>query len=227
MTKTFFIVVLPHGLTKWLNYLVKTMNTVQQILDAARKLFMVKGLEGTRMQEIADEAGINKALLHYYFRSKDKLFARIFDEAFQKILPSMAVALDRADNVQAFVRFFVPNYIKILNDMPFLPQFVIHELAQNPSRIAGMMQVKKFPLQKLDVLLVQSIERGEVRQIATEHFLINMLSMTIFPYMARPIMEAVVFQNDKERYAQFLNERAQEVIKTILLSLRIENETNS
>ncbi len=202
------------------------MNTEQQILDAARKLFMIKGLEGTRMQEIADEAGINKALLHYYFRSKDKLFARIFDEAFEKILPSMTVALERADNVPEFVRFFVPNYIKILNDMPFLPQFVIHELAQNPSRIAGMMQVKKFPLQKLHELLYLSIERGEIRQISTEHFLINMLAMTVFPYMARPIMEAVIFQNDKERYERFLDERVVEVIKTILLSLRIESETN-
>lgn len=202
------------------------MNTEQQILAAARKLFLIKGLEGTRMQEIADEAGINKALLHYYFRSKDRLFAKIFEEAFAKILPTMEGGIQQSASVTGFIRFFVPNYISVLDKMPYLPQFIIHELAQNPARIAGMMQVQRFPIDKLGILLERAITSGEIRAISTENFLINMLSLVIFPYMARPILEAVVFHNDHDRYEHFLAQRAEVVIKTILLSLQPENNTS-
>ena len=67
--------------------IIQEADTEQLILEAAKKVFFNKGFDGARMQEIADVAGINKALLHYYFRSKDKLFEAIFFDAFQQFIP--------------------------------------------------------------------------------------------------------------------------------------------
>jgi len=213
---------LPFGLTIWLNYLVKAMNTETQILEAARKLFPIKGLEGTRMQEIADEAGINKALLHYYFRSKEKLFERIFEEAFQNIVPSIRDAVDESIDVVSFIRFFVPHYFNTIKKMPYLPQFIMHELAQNPSRIAGLVVGQQFPAEKLAALVQQDIRVGKIRSIKPEQLIVNLLSMVVFPFMARPVLEAVFFNQETDRFETFLEERTQEVVKSMILSLRPE-----
>ncbi len=211
MTSSEMIVFLPRGLTKWLNYLIK-MTTEEQILEAARKVFISKGLDGSRMQEIADEAGINKALLHYYFRSKEKLFERIFAEAMQRILPQVYESIGKSENIAVFIREFINNYITLLRYFPFLPLFVLHEINRDPSRIASIVKGKGLPVVQLQKLIDRDVEAGRMIPIPAEHLMINIMSMIVFPVVARPFIKVIVFNNDADRYEPFFEERKDMII---------------
>ncbi len=87
-------------------------DTEQKILRAASEIFLEKGHDGARMQEIADKAGINKALLHYYFRSKQKLFRTIFRKELQTMLVSIFSLISPADNFKEFLNKFIPGYLE-------------------------------------------------------------------------------------------------------------------
>ncbi|MDA3944083.1 MAG: TetR/AcrR family transcriptional regulator [Bacteroidetes bacterium] len=196
------------------------MTTEEQIVNAARKVFVRKGLQGAKMQEIADEAGINKALLHYYFRSKDKLFDHIFTEAFQQIIPSLRQSLNEKADIVVFIQFFVPFYLNFIQKNPYLPQFIMHELSQNPERIAGLAHAQNFPFDSLKVLIDRAIKEQQIRFVEPENLIINMLALTIFPFVARPMIEQIIFKGKQAAYENFMQKRADDIIQTILTSLR-------
>ena len=100
-------------------------NTENQILKAAREVFIAKGYEGARMQEIADRAGINKALLHYYFRSKEKLFEAVFSEIAMNLFPAMKQLLEAEIGIKEKVTFFIKIYLKTLLENPFFLRILI------------------------------------------------------------------------------------------------------
>ncbi len=103
--------------------MVKETNTERTILQAARKVFVTKGMHGARMQEIADEAGINKALLHYYFRNKSKLFEAIFQQAFQEIAPKFGQVIRSKTSLEEKIRSFVAYYHDLTQRESLYPAF--------------------------------------------------------------------------------------------------------
>ena len=96
-------------------------STEQIILEAAKKVFVRKGMAGARMQDIADEAGINKALLHYYFRNKEKLFEMIFMEAAEKFFPRINAIFDSDQPLFEKIESFCEEYISVVMENPYLP----------------------------------------------------------------------------------------------------------
>ena len=119
-------------------------NTENQILIAAREVFILKGFEGARMQEIADHAGINKALLHYYFRSKEKLFDAVFSEIAANLFPAMKQVIEAELGMKEKITFFIKMYLKTLLENPFIPAFIINTLNSNPARFLN--HIKKSGL---------------------------------------------------------------------------------
>jgi len=119
-------------------------DTVSRILEAARKVFLEKGMAGARMQQIADEAGINKALLHYYFRSKEQLFRQVFEEALADMLPKVHAAVLQPMRVQDKLKTFVRVYFEQVRAHPVVPLFVLHELQRGGAALvdifAGQMK---------------------------------------------------------------------------------------
>src|SRR5690606_32367118 len=113
--------------------------TEERILDSARDVFHERGYDGARMQEIADRAGINKALLHYYFRSKDQLFETIFKATVSKFLPAVLQNLAGDETVSVKIHRFVSSYIDTLKANPFIAAFILHELNRNPDRVRGFI----------------------------------------------------------------------------------------
>lgn len=202
----------------------KHKDTEQQILAAARKVFIEKGLDGARMQEIADEAGINKALLHYYFRSKEKLFEMIFQEEIGKFLPKMFNLMASPDvNFEDKIRTFVDNYISIFINNPFLAPFILREIHRNPETITSYFAKAginpdhlKFALSMLSQQLNMTFEK-------TRHFMVNMISLCIFPFAGRPLIERLLFQEDKSAYNLFLEERKKVVADFIINTLKNKN----
>ncbi|MCB0436733.1 MAG: TetR/AcrR family transcriptional regulator, partial [Mangrovimonas sp.] len=112
----------------------ETDQTIEaKILNAAESVFQRKGMDGARMQEIANEAGINKALLHYYFRSKQLLFEAVFKKAFSLLAPQLNKILNDDSSVEDKIKNFSFNYISFISEHPYLPNFIISELNRNPN----------------------------------------------------------------------------------------------
>src|SRR5690606_27953182 len=113
--------------------------TDEKIYEAARDVFHERGFDGARMQDIANRAGINKALLHYYYRSKDLLFEKVFQAAASKLMPGVVQALRGNDPLPVKVDMFVTAYIDTLRANPFMPGFILHELNRNPERLKNFL----------------------------------------------------------------------------------------
>jgi TetR/AcrR family transcriptional regulator len=203
--------------------------TEDVIFDAAQDVFIQKGYEGTRMEEIAKVAGINKSLLHYYYRTKDKLFNAIFEKAFRTyILPKIQIVLDSDVSIFTKIEMFTEVYIDTIMKNPYIPNFIINELNRNPDNVTELFnkvvgqQGNDF-LGKLKAIIDDEVKRGTIRPIAAEHLIINVVSMCIFPFVARPIVQGVILKGDKKAFAQFIEERKKEVADFVIRSIRIEN----
>ena len=195
-------------------------NTEQKIIEAAKKVFIDKGFDGARMQEIANEAKINKALVHYYFRSKDKLFDAIFKEAFQQFFPKVVEIRMTEKPLFEKIEFFIDTYITMLSNNPHLPSFVMHEINRNPGRIVDIIKSSGVRPEYLKLAIQKEVDTGAIIPINPAHLIINMIGLCLFPYMAKPIIQGFLFNGNSEAYQQFLSERKKEVTSFVINSIR-------
>ncbi|MEI6575749.1 MAG: TetR/AcrR family transcriptional regulator [Bacteroidota bacterium] len=198
----------------------------EAILAAARKVFGIRGREGARMQEIADEAGINKALLHYYFRSKEKLFEIVFQEAFSKFARNVNELLRSEASFDQKIDSFIENYITLLIDNPYLPGFVIGEIGSNPERLLDFISSRGILLDSFQEQVSEEYQKGNIRKIDGKHLFVNIIALCVFPIIGRPILKGLFFSNDNSAFDTFLLTRQEEVKRFIHSSLRpdIQND---
>jgi TetR/AcrR family transcriptional regulator len=186
-------------------------NTETLIFDAAKKVFMRSGLEGARMQEIADTAGINKALLHYYFRSKERLFEAVFNDAFSKYIPALLEMMNSDLDLETKIRNFFDVHISFLQKNPELPMFIMNEIHRNPERIKTVLFENTFSKNaKLYAQITEEMEKGNIPKMHPLQFVVNMLSLSIFPFLAQPLMTLLldmVKYKGKHTFEDFTNER--------------------
>ncbi|WP_462319641.1 TetR/AcrR family transcriptional regulator [Marinilabilia sp.] len=200
----------------------KNQDTEQLILDAARKVFVRKGFDGARMQEIADEAGINKALLHYYFRSKDKLFDQIFREAFKRFWPSIEILLTKENaGVKDLIKVAVNNYVDLLMKMPFLPAFIVGEINRSPERMEELVLSTGINPGKIMAIVKRSIESGEMIPMDPRELVVNIVGLSIFPFLSRPLLSRMFWESPQE-YQAFLENRRHSVYEFICRSVLTE-----
>jgi len=198
------------------------LSTEKVILEAAKKVFLDKGFDGARMQQIADEAGINKALLHYYFRSKDKLFDAIFEGAFMQFLPNISQVMVSDIPFAEKIRAIVGHYIDMLLENPYLPVFVIREIQRTPEKIITLIKKSGIKLEIMDKMIQKEVADHNIVPISFSHLIVNMLGLCIFPFIARPIIEGFVFKNDSRAYHKFLLERKALVADFIINAIQIK-----
>jgi AcrR family transcriptional regulator len=199
----------------------KDKGAEQKILSAARKMLQQKGMAGARMQDIANEAGINKALVHYYFRDKEKLFETIFLAEAQKFFPKINAIFQSDDPLFLKIEKFVDEYIDEMVENPYLPWFVLNEINRAPDqfmyKIWGENNLPK-PAKFLDQI-EKEIKNGKIKRISPVHLLMNLLSMTIFPFVARPMITRNLHMTDS-RFRETMEERKKEIPKFIIDSIR-------
>ncbi len=179
------------------------LSTEEKIMEAASKVFTEKGYTGTRTRDIAEEAGINLALLNYYFRSKEKLFQKVmllkFRELFSEILP---ILTDEKTTLEHKIDKASETYFNILSNNPTLPLFVISEVQKNSADIRN-----RFPIEQ--VLKDSSIIR-QIQAVKPEsnpfHYLFNFLGMTVFPFIAKPLFMSFELM-DEDSFRKFVAER--------------------
>jgi TetR/AcrR family transcriptional regulator len=195
--------------------------TEERIFDAATDVFLDKGMDGARMQDIADRASINKALLHYYYRSKDKLFNAVFEKIAEKVFSKFAPVLNENLTLEEKIRFFYREHITFLQKNPRLPAFILNEINRNPSRIRKIL--KNFDINKIwfileeqhrDELAKYNITPEQIPQLMT-----TIASISVFPFAARGIIEGF-FEKLDIKFDDYLEERkeyaADFVIKAII-----------
>jgi TetR/AcrR family transcriptional regulator len=193
--------------------------TEQRILDAARVVFVRKGTAGARMQEIAAEAGVNQALLHYYFRSKERLSAAVFQQFATRLFPALIETLGSELSIDAKIDRFVAIYLENLQRTPFLPAYLLSELHHHPERVEQMLAsvaggtpgtVMRPLFRKLESQIAEQVRGGKMRPMAAEQFAANLLSLCIFPFAARPMFR-IMFEMDDARFAAFIERRKTEI----------------
>lgn len=199
----------------------KAENTELEILEAAKDIFQQKGMAGARMQEIADKANINKALLHYYYRSKQLLFEAVFKSAFSLLAPQLNKVLNDDSELFEKIENFTFNYVSFVVKHPYLPNFVIQELTKNPEFILKLRADKNFPtMEKFSHQVEDCIKNGQIRAIKAEQLLINILSLNIFPFIGQPLLMALI-NVDTEKYKEILDDRKTEVATFIINSIKL------
>ena len=165
----------------------KDTSTEEKIKEAARKVFMQKGYAATRTRDIAEEAGINLALLNYYFRSKEKLFELIMSEKLRQLFSVIFPVVNNDElTLEEKITILVENYINLLIDNPELPLFVFSEIRTNPEGFKSAHQVQKI---LTDSSLVRQLKERRP-DIEPVHFITSMLGMTIFPFVSKPVLFA-------------------------------------
>jgi len=182
-------------------------STELKIFEAAREVFQAKGLEGARMQEIADKAEINKSMLHYYYRSKEKLFEKVYQLSIIKVIPQIVSLLNDDLPLEHKLRNFATTYLQIIKANPDIPLFVLHELNKNPTRLKTLLlneigkKVQPFMNQ-----LKEESEKGNTVDLPPEQIMVNMMSLMIFPFIGRPIFQIILNKDDSE-FDKFIDNR--------------------
>lgn len=195
-------------------------NTENHILIAAREVFISKGFEGARMQEIADHAGINKALLHYYFRSKAKLFESVFSEVAFNLFPAMKQMLEAELDLKEKITLFVRIYLKTLDENPFIPAFILNTLNTNPDSFLKYIRKSGINPKLLQKQIDDEAAKGIIRVIKAEHLVVNIIAMCIFPFVARPIVQ-FIFDMNNDEYQTYLESRQTEIVDFVLKSITV------
>jgi len=187
--------------------MVKTMHTQKpayteteiKILRAARRIFLQKGYSGARMQEIANEANINKALLHYYFRSKERLFQGIFSEALHTMFPMLMNILKSDLSFYEKIYKVFDAQIDFLRENKDMPLFLMQE-AKNRKEFLFETLKQYDPLMQTRIVeqIQELIDKGEIRPIDPRQLLMNVISLSVFPFAGEPILKFMLHVSDQE-----------------------------
>lgn len=181
----------------------KSISTEEKIKAAARTIFTKKGYAATKTRDIAEEAGMNLALLNYYFRSKEKLFSIVMAENLKKLFGILAPTLnDKSKSLDEKITYIATSYINMLFLNPDLPLFVLSELRQNPVWLRETLNVDAYVIGSHFMEQLQE-KKKDINPI---HFLMSFLGMLIFPFAARPILQGTAAVTD-EQYDQLMEER--------------------
>ena len=195
-------------------------STEELILEAAQAVFLEKGLAGARMQESADRAGINKALLHYYFRSKEKLSALIIERAIGVILPRVMAVLDTDLELFDKIRLVVDTYLTFVSRNSFLPLFIVNEVNRNPQFFfRTVVEKERTHLDKFRRQVEEAVAQGRIHPISPAQLFMNVMSLVIFPFLGKPIIQVGLGLSDAD-FKREMEHRRTEVAEFVIRAIR-------
>lgn len=200
-------------------------NTEQAIIEAARKIFQEKGFKETTMRDIAAEANINMAMVHYYFRSKENLFFLVLNEAFSLLVEKIIIILTN-DELDIFekIRAIVREYITFFTEKPYLPQFLMGEVIRNPERIGKQMLKNMSFLNVFRTFsdqLEKEYEKGTIQHISALSLLLNIISLCVFPAIVKPMFCGAI-NCDTALFDLLIEDRKTEVADLIIKAIQIK-----
>jgi AcrR family transcriptional regulator len=195
--------------------------TRDRILDAAERVFTRKGTASGRTQEIADEAGVNKALVHYYFGTKAALADAVFARALGMLVPRIfGILADPERSIEEKVPAIVKEQIDFQSSHPYLAGYMVAELHADPVRISQRMSSHgPIPLEVLRRQLQEGARAGKLRRMSPEQFVASMMGLLLFPFAIRPALCAML-GFDSRRWIAFIEERRRILPDFVMAGLR-------
>ncbi len=193
--------------------------TEELILQSAMQVFIEKGRHGARMQEIADRAGINKALLHYYYRSKDNLYATVIEKSLGKNISDVMKILDKNLSVEEIIRSFIRDYIEILRNNPKLPLFILREIGEGGEIVSSVLnrlvQRKDIVPRKVLDTIQRAIDRGEIVPLDPRQLIITILGACLFFFIGEPLLKITLLKEGFTDRDRFIEERKEAIFNII------------
>ena len=201
---------------------VKSRSAEELIIDSAMKVFTRRGFAAARMEEIAKEAGINRALLHYYFRDKETMFAIIFETRFKEFFSGIGTILQSEKSLFEKIREIVSHEINVLTLHPDLPRFIITEVASQPERLIQYGQKMginpRMMLAQFNSQVEEAIAQQRIIPIESRQLLMNIMSMCIYPFVAKPIIKTMM-QMDENSFGELMEKRKNDVYEFIIKAI--------
>jgi AcrR family transcriptional regulator len=198
-------------------------NTEIAILEAAKKVFTKRGFSGARMQEIADEAKINKAMLHYYFKTKEKMFKVILEDTMAMIVEKFGQAIESKGTVMEKFEKIIEAYISNIKENPHMPIFILHELSQNRLQFLDAVKSKIHHLPNFLEFFQQiqeEQEAGLIKPIPPMHLLLNVMSMSIFPFIVKPVFCNII-GIPEEQFDLLMDQRVEVVTQFVKNAIEV------
>ncbi len=195
--------------------------TEEKIFESATEVFEEKGMAGARMQDIANHAGINKALLHYYFRTKDHLFNAVFEKLAGKMFRKFAPVFEKDLTLEEKIRFFFRQHIEFLQDNPRLPSFILNEITRNPARIKKLLRnvdFKKF-WETLEEQHHDEFKKYKITPETLPQIMSTIAAISVFPFAAKPVLEGI-FENFGVDFDVYIEERKEFAADFVIGALR-------
>ena len=191
---------------------VQTENLIKQ---KAKILFFQKGFLTATTQEIADEAGVNRALIHYYFRSREQLLDLLLEETLTEKKDKVRKILLSALPFREKIGNFIDTIVDYGLTYPYLDNFIISETARRPDKVEVFCS--KDRVNSSDLIreqLEEEIANGKIAPISAEHFMINLSALCNYPLLAKAVLQAIHGMTDAA-YHKFLLDRKQIIYRTI------------
>lgn len=194
----------------------------QRILEAAKSVFMLKGLEAASMSDIAKAAGVSRTSLHYYFRTKEKLFREIFRSVVNGFMPQLGKIVRGNATVREKVEKFVDSYIDLLASVATAPHFIINEIYRDPDGIVALflsVESEHGNIAYALDMLEKHAKAEKIKDFDAQHFCLSLYSQCVFPFMISPVLKSAVFDADPERYAEFISRLKKNITRTAISRL--------
>lgn len=192
------------------------IDTEERIIQAAQSVFARKGKDGARMQEIADEAGINKAMLHYYFRSKQKLYEAVFKYVFRQFARQHAAAIQESDTLAGTLKRFINGFIDSIKEKPDIVRLMVNENLSGGSTLGNLIVEKDHataPPSLLKVKIEEAISKGEIKPVDPEHTLLTVLSCCLFFFIWAPTIHIRI--PESQDWDAFVEKRKEHIFDVI------------
>lgn len=196
----------------------KSDNVEQMILNIAEDVFLEKGYAMTSTTEIAKRVGCNQALIHYYFRTKERLFEKLFEKKFLSFVSAVFISKESSSSFKDIVRGIITKHLEIISENPRLPFLIINEMTTNPVRFYSIAEKIKETmdtlLKGLDNEIKNEIKAGRIREISAFDLFLNILSLNVFMFVAQPLISHVKGFT-YEQFMKFAKSRGDEVFYTV------------
>jgi AcrR family transcriptional regulator len=172
---------------------LKDSSTEDKIKNAAKIVFHKKGFAASRTRDIAEEAGINLALLNYYFRSKEKLFVLVMIETLSEFFGSVSVIINNPETTfEEKIEQFAAGYIDLIFREPDIPMFIMSEIRNNPEQLLQKVDIRNTVFNSVFIRqFAEAVEQGKIRDQNFLHFMMNFIGLIVFPFIAKPLLQAI------------------------------------
>jgi AcrR family transcriptional regulator len=172
---------------------LKDSSTEDKIKNAAKIVFHKKGYAAARTRDIAEEAGINLALLNYYFRSKEKLFVLVMIETLTEFFGSVSVIINNPETTfEEKIEQFAAGYIDLIFREPDIPLFIMSEIRNNPEQLLQKVDIRNTVFNSVFIRqFAEAVEQGKIKDQNFLHFMMNFIGLIVFPFIAKPLLQAI------------------------------------